>query len=264
MLEVAEPERSIIRLTGREREELASCEETIASGLSEFLRVGRALSTIRNKRLYRETHSTFDLYVSERWSLGSGASGTLITAFHVAQQLEADGIALPTQTTQAAMRSLQRVPPLEGLRAGMWRYAVSLCPGTACPPLSVLRKISQIVRDALDSVDGAGNFTDTDETPEDESPEPGPEALIRGRPPGAEKRVEKRKRTACYDERFLRSLVRLSSYQGFSVPLIVSQIGSEKMASYTWTTCERMKERLDAIEEAIAKAFPNVQSQRAA
>ena len=60
MLDLAEPERSIIKLTKREREEFEECEREIGETISEFLRCGRALSLIRSKRLYRETHATFD------------------------------------------------------------------------------------------------------------------------------------------------------------------------------------------------------------
>ena len=204
--------------------------------------------------MYRETHATFDQYVVERWGLGIGAADTLLTSYHIAEQLEEAGINLPAQVTQSAMRSLSKVSPVEGLRAATWRYAVSISPGAECPPLSLLRRISGIIRDAIaegDNIDGAGNCVEEEES----------EEFTEGRPL---RNGGREKRTPAYDERFLRSLVRLSSYQGFSVPLIVSQIGSEKMASYTWKTCERMKERLDAIERAILEAYPDAKAQTAA
>jgi hypothetical protein len=205
--------------------------------------------------LYRETHATFDQYVVERWGLGIGAADTLIRSYHIAEGLEEAGIKLPAQTTQSAMRSLSRVSPVEGLRAATWRYAVSISPGAECPPIGLLQRISKIIRDALaqddDAVDGAGNRVDGEEKLEE---------TTEGRPLG---NGGKKKRMAARDERFLRALTRMSSYQGFSVPLIVSQIGSETMASYAWKACERLKERLDAIEAAIVKAYPDAQTQRA-
>jgi hypothetical protein len=263
MLDLPEIEKSIIRLTGREREELQECECAVTSGLSEFLRVGKALSTIRNKRLFRETHPTFEAYIKERWGLGIGGTESLITSYHIAEQLEEAGINLPAQVTQSAMRSLSKVSPTEGLRAAVWRFASSISPGAECPPIALLQRITRIIREALYekeiAADGSGN--PIDEGSEEDAPAQSAETETRGRPLGNGSRKNTKK--GANDERFLRALIRMSSYRGFSVPLIVSQIGSEKMASYTWTTCERLKERLDAIEAAILKAYPHAQTPRA-
>jgi hypothetical protein len=260
MLGILEPEKSIIKLTKREHEELAGLEQEVAAGLSEFLRVGRALSTIRNKRLFRETHATFDQYVVERWGLGIGGTGALITSFHIAEQLQDAGINLPPQTTQSAMRSLAKLSPLEGLRASVWRYAVSLSPGASCPPVSLLQRITRIIRAALASedasLDGAGNRVDEEAEESEES-----EQSVEGRPLGncRQKNVKK----ADPDQRFLRAVTRLSAYSGFSVPLIASQVTSDQMASYVWRSCERLKSRLDEVEQAIVRQFPHAQAHAA-
>jgi hypothetical protein len=278
MLNLCEPERSIIRLTAREREQLEGLEQEVSSGLSEFLRVGRALSTIRSKRLFRETHPTFDQYVVERWGLGIGATGALITSFHIAEQLVDAGIDLPAQTTQSAMRSLSKLSPLEGLRASVWRYAVSLSSGASCPPIALLQRISRIIREALDaqaaSVDGAGNPVDGEAAEEPARPEESVEQIssngeisrseesaTEGRPLGNIRRDQAKKSDP--DQRFLRAVTRLSAYSGFSVPLIASQVTSDAMAAYVWKSCERLKLRLNEIEEAVLRQFPNAQPQAA-
>lgn len=46
---------------------LAECEEVIERGLATFVEVGEALLEIRDSRLYRETHDTFEFYCRERW-----------------------------------------------------------------------------------------------------------------------------------------------------------------------------------------------------
>jgi hypothetical protein len=260
MLGILEPEKSVIRLTKREHEELEGLEQEVAAGLSEFLRVGRALSTIRNKRLFRETHATFDQYVTERWGLGIGGTGALITSFHIAEQLQDAGINLPAQTTQSAMRSLSKISPAEGLRAATWRYAVSLSPGASCPPIALLQRISRIIRETLDadaaSVDGAGNRVDGEAEETEES-----EQSAQGRPLGniRQKQAEK----SDPDQRFLRAVTRLSAYSGFSVPLITSQVTSDQMAAYVWKSCERLKSRLDEVEEALLRQFPDAHAQAA-
>jgi phage N-6-adenine-methyltransferase len=47
---------------------LAECEAVIERGLATFVEVGNALLEIRDDRLYRETHRTFEDYCRERWA----------------------------------------------------------------------------------------------------------------------------------------------------------------------------------------------------
>ena len=54
-------------LTEAERAELETCEEAVRKGLSIFIEVGRALVTIRDKKLYRGTDKTFEDYCANRW-----------------------------------------------------------------------------------------------------------------------------------------------------------------------------------------------------
>ena len=55
------------QLTEDQRNALAACEATIQTGIATFLQVGAALQAIRDDRLYRETHPTFETYVRDRW-----------------------------------------------------------------------------------------------------------------------------------------------------------------------------------------------------
>lgn len=67
-----------------ERADLATCEQAVA-GLQKALAVaGKALATIRAARLYRETHSTFEAYVEERWGMKKSHAYRLIEAWPVA------------------------------------------------------------------------------------------------------------------------------------------------------------------------------------
>ena len=59
------------------------------------------------------------------------------------------------------------------------------------------------------------------------------------------------------DERFLRAVARMAAYSGFCPPLITAQVQSEKMARYVWRSCERLKERLNAVESALESQFPH-------
>jgi uncharacterized Zn finger protein (UPF0148 family) len=54
-------------LTTAERSRFAELEDVVARGLETFVQVGLALAEIRDSRLYRETHGTFEDYCRERW-----------------------------------------------------------------------------------------------------------------------------------------------------------------------------------------------------
>ena len=57
------------RLTSNERSRFEQYERTIESGLNTFVEVGRALTEIRDAKLYRATHKTFESYCKDRWEI---------------------------------------------------------------------------------------------------------------------------------------------------------------------------------------------------
>jgi hypothetical protein len=53
--------------TAADKKALAKAESVIEKSIRSFVEVGQALANIRDSRLYRATHDTFEAYVSERW-----------------------------------------------------------------------------------------------------------------------------------------------------------------------------------------------------
>lgn len=49
--------------------DLKVCEAGVENLRVAFVIAGKALATIRNRRLYRGTHETFDAYLAERWGI---------------------------------------------------------------------------------------------------------------------------------------------------------------------------------------------------
>lgn len=86
-----------------DRQELEQCEAIIARGLRAFREVGTALATIREKRLYRETHATFAEYVEQRWEMSLNYAERQMTASMVVGHLEesANWQTLPATESQA-------------------------------------------------------------------------------------------------------------------------------------------------------------------
>ena len=56
-------------MTKRERSRLGKLETTIDRGLQSFFEVGAALKEIRDSRLYRDEHGTFEDYCQTRWGI---------------------------------------------------------------------------------------------------------------------------------------------------------------------------------------------------
>src|SRR5262249_49865375 len=92
-------------MTLSEHRELNRLETVIAQNLQTFWEVGEALATIREKRLYRETHKAFEHYCKSRWGFTYRHANRLITACQVAEEEKAAG--RPAPTTECAARRLR-------------------------------------------------------------------------------------------------------------------------------------------------------------
>lgn len=104
-------------LDDRERADLATCEQAVA-GLQRALAVaGKALATINQARLYRETHPTFEAYVEDRWGMKRAHAYRLIEAWPVAAALSPIG-----DTNEAQVRELLPAVKRHGLEAARAVY----------------------------------------------------------------------------------------------------------------------------------------------
>jgi hypothetical protein len=74
-------------MTPSEKRHLGALEKRIATGLQTFREVGAALLEIRDSRLYRETHTTFEAYCAERWALNRVRAYQLIDSAKVVSVL---------------------------------------------------------------------------------------------------------------------------------------------------------------------------------
>jgi hypothetical protein len=57
-------------LTGADVEHLRRLEAIAQRNLDTYMDVGNALASIRDKRLYRDTHDSFEAYARDRWGMG--------------------------------------------------------------------------------------------------------------------------------------------------------------------------------------------------
>src|SRR5260221_3259797 len=54
-------------LSPGEQKDFAECEAVIQRGWQTFVEVGRALARIRDQKLYRAEHDTFETYCRQKW-----------------------------------------------------------------------------------------------------------------------------------------------------------------------------------------------------
>ncbi|WP_330252171.1 hypothetical protein OG874_39725 [Nocardia sp. NBC_00565] len=74
-------------LDDREQAQLTACESSIDGLRVAFWAAGRALQIVRDGRLYRDRHATFDEYVEQRWDMQRSYAHKLIRAWPLAAKL---------------------------------------------------------------------------------------------------------------------------------------------------------------------------------
>lgn len=84
-----------------ERDRLAALEQTIERGLQTFVEVGMALAEIRDSRLYRSAHATFEDYCHERWGFVASRARQLIAAAESVTAVTVAGLPAPSSERQA-------------------------------------------------------------------------------------------------------------------------------------------------------------------
>lgn len=115
-----------IELSAIETQRLDQLEGTIERGLRTFVDVGNALSEIRDSKLYRQEHSTFEDYCRDRWGLTDRHARRLMEASSVMATLESGPIGPLLPATESQARPLTRLDPAEQIAA--WQEAVDTAP----------------------------------------------------------------------------------------------------------------------------------------
>lgn len=99
-------------LTEAESADLEHLEAVIDQGLQTFYLTGAALATIRDTRLYRQNHATFEDYCRDRWGMVRRNADFLIGAAGVVKNIENHGSQiLPANERQARPLDLRTPPP---------------------------------------------------------------------------------------------------------------------------------------------------------
>lgn len=106
-----------------ERERLHELEAVVERGVRTFIEVGEALREIRDGRLYRETHGTFEVYCRERWGFARSTAYQYLDAADVVSAIADTGLPAPENEGQARELAPLRDEPENMAEA--WREANS-------------------------------------------------------------------------------------------------------------------------------------------
>ena len=110
------------QLTPREVGDLKALEVRIEEGQQAFVVVAQALLEIRDRKLYRDTHSTFQNYCRTRWGFSGTHAYRFIEAAGVIQDIKTSPIGDILPTTESQCRPLTVVEPEQ--RAKVFQNAV--------------------------------------------------------------------------------------------------------------------------------------------
>ena len=91
-------------ITTSETQRLKQLEKIISAGKKTFVEVGLALEEIRDKKLYRHEHGTFEKYCQRVWGWSANYGCKQITAANVAKEL---GTVVPNE---AVAREVAKIP----------------------------------------------------------------------------------------------------------------------------------------------------------
>lgn len=131
---------SMISLGEDEAIILTQQEAIIERGLQTFYEVGIALLTIRDQRLYRQAHASFEDYCHERWGLSRPRAYQLIEAAAVRANVSTIVDILPANEAQA--RPLTSLPPQR--QAEVWQEAVETAPEGKITAAHVARTVERM------------------------------------------------------------------------------------------------------------------------
>ena len=130
-------------LTKSEQAELARLCKVVDEGLSSFLAVGTALVEINEKRLYRQSHETFEAFVRERWGITRQRAYQLMEAAEIKSEMSTSGLHQEIAdeiTSERQLRELSRVGT-EALPEVVERVAEKCKADGVKPTAKVIREV---------------------------------------------------------------------------------------------------------------------------
>lgn len=128
-------------LASAESLRLTELEEVIEKGIGTFIKVGEALAEIRDKRLYRTEHATFEDYCRIEWEMAASRARQFIAAAEVSKNIE-------SVTNGNSPKSERQIRPLAALPASAqpeaWTKAVESANGEQPTAKQVAEAVEEV------------------------------------------------------------------------------------------------------------------------
>lgn len=135
-----------------EQADLVACEAALENLRVAFWAAGKALQVIRDARLYRATHPTFEAYAADRWDMSRAHAYRLIEAWPLAERLSPIGDKL----NEGQVRELLPLSGQHGQDAAVTVYrAVADADGVQVTAALLHRVIGVLPADRFDPAEAA-------------------------------------------------------------------------------------------------------------
>jgi hypothetical protein len=138
----AEGASNLNSISVEERAQLADLERTIDSGLLSFFEVGTALLKIREGKLFRISHKTFESYVADRFGIGRAHANRMMASVGVVKNLSPNGDILRC-ANEFCLRPLTRLAPEQ--QREVWERAVEAAENGRPTEKLVTRVLAEVV-----------------------------------------------------------------------------------------------------------------------
>lgn len=130
-------------LTVVEAGRLSELEDCIERGLQTFVEVGTALAEIRDSRLYRDTHGTFEDYCRKRWGLTRSYAYEIMDASAVAKNVRNSGHELTAVSQARPLTPFNNDPEFQ---REAWQRAVDTAPNGKITARHVEEVVQEMTR----------------------------------------------------------------------------------------------------------------------
>ncbi|MEH1925923.1 hypothetical protein [Nostoc sp.] len=150
------PASATITVTAVEIRELTEEEQSLRLQLERqvekaFLSAGQALMELRDRRLYRSTHRTFEEYCRERFNYSRDAAYLKISATVVYENLQkflpTIGRQIPMPTNERQLRFLAKAELEPAVQADVWQQAVEQA-GNKIPSGRIVKDVVDRIRES--------------------------------------------------------------------------------------------------------------------
>lgn len=131
-------------LTTIEQQDLERCEAVIERGLQTFYEVGMALLEIRERRLYKQDYTSFEVYCRERWNFSGGHAYSLMDSATVITNLSSIDETFDLPANREQLRPLAKLKDPEE-QAEAWQRAVDTAPNGKVTGFHVQGVVNEIL-----------------------------------------------------------------------------------------------------------------------